>query len=345
MGRVSLGKRERRWRLGALARLWACLPFLWLPFLMLGGCAAGVPGASPDAAATLAPPPAESAPAHIADAYAEARAGASVGWFHLGLFYEAGVDVPPDPARAAAYYRAARQAGATYFGPLLLVRLHTTGETALISAHEARHFARMAASAEPDAFLREVFHADLDRYFDPGWAPEAMMAPARGWCQGRADWSAVRLWRVGQRYWYGWGVPQARPMAQQLLDEAVHKGGRKGEPVLSFLYAEHLRRFETAWEPYDIPYTARQIRRQVYEAADAGLAAAERRLGRMFHRGDHVRRDLLAAYYWLWQARDGGSAVAVDLAPLWDALAPDQRILADLFIKRAWTPARYLAPR
>lgn len=306
--------------------------------LGLAGCAAGERDAGPDA---TAPPPAENAPAHIAEAYAEARAGASVGWFHLGLFYEAGVDVPANPARAAAYYRAARRAGATYFGPLLLVRLHTAGQSGLVSAHEARHFARMAASTEPAAFLRVDFHADLDRYFGPNWAPEAMMTPARAWWQGREDWPAVKLWRVGQRYWYGWSVPRSRPLAQRLLDEAARKGG----PVLGFLHAAHLRDFGTEWDPYDIPYTARRIRRQVYDAADSGLAAAEHRLGLMFHRGEGVRRDPLAAYYWLWQARDGGAAVAVDRAALWDALAPDQRILADLFIKMAWAPARYLAPR
>jgi len=282
------------------------------------------------------PPEAPAAWAEVVDL---ARTGHGGAFLALGVQFDAGIDVAPDPARAAAFYRLALQNGADYFAALLLARLHARGRGVAFAPGLVDHYARVAAASDPGDLLRDVLNQRFEPYFGADWVPEKPLARARRWWAAREDWPPVRQWREGQRYFHGYGIVNCRVIAKRFLSNA----GWADEPVLDFLYADHLLRHPHA-HGLDQETRARVVGHKLYWAAEAGLPAAQHRLGLLFHEGRLAARRPLAAYYWLWRAREGGETVAIDLDTLWQRLHPDHRALFGRFIRHDWAAAKWLMP-
>ena len=265
--------------------------------------------------------PADAEPG-VAEVFTLARVGHEVGLLHLGIYFDTGLHVDEDPARAARFYRAAIRAGEDTFAPLLLARLHAEGRGAAFAPGLVTHYARLAASGDVGDTVRKALWQTLDPFFGPGWAPEGVYQRALQWWQAAKARSPVAQWRLGQRYWHGWGVPKCRKMSRKFLFDASIKGGT----LLNFLYYTHQYRYPSNRESKN----ARDdyiFRIGLYWAADAGLPIAQRALGRELLQGRRGPRQPMGAYYWLRQAEESGLKIAQNLDTLWRAMPPLQRML------------------
>jgi len=279
------------------------------------------------------------APPEWAQVVELARIGHGGAFLALGVQFDAGIDVAPDPARAAAFYRLALQNGADYFAALLLARLHARGRGVAFAPGLVDHYTRVAAASDPGDLLRDVLNQRFEPYFGADWVPEKPLARARRWWTAREAWPPVRQWREGQRYFHGYGVLKCRVIAKKFLRDANFAD----EPIMDFLYADHLLRYPRG-HGLDQETYAMVIRNNLYWAADAGLPAAQHQLGLLFHEGRLAARRPLAAYYWLWRARAAGVAIDIDLDALWQRLHPDHRALFGRFILHDWAAAKWLKP-
>jgi len=293
----------------ALALVLAVLP------MMAGACVVG--GARE---VTVPEVPGDAEPG-VAEVFTLARAGHEAGLLHLGVYFDAGVYVTQDPARAARFYRAAIRAGDDSLAPLLLARLHGEGRGVAFAPELVRHYTRLAAAGDVGEPIRAVLWQTLDPFFGSGWAPEDVYQRALEWWQAAKARAPVAQWRLGQRYWHGWGLPQCREMGEVFLFRAKIDGG----PVLDFLYSAHRLQFpsESGLATLRDDYTWRM---DLYMVASAGLPVAARALGRELFHGHRGPRQPLGAYYWLRQAEQSGLQVSHNLDALWRDIPPFRRM-------------------
>jgi TPR repeat protein len=261
--------------------------------------------------------------------YAQARqwyqkaadAGDNEAMRNLGVLYENGKGVPQDYVQARQWYQKAAAAG-NVRAMLNLGRMYEKGEGVASDDAQALAWYRKAADAGNDGAKQALARLQtaatnqnpvpdprdaegmfkLGEQFFFGQGVPQDYRKAREWYQKAAEaGSAPAMFSLGYMYREGLGVVRDDAQALAWFRKAADAGDSDGMNGVGFMY----------WAGRGVARDYAQARQWYGKAADAGNAGAMYNLGVLYKKGQGVAQDYAQAFAWYRKAADAGNAHAM----------------------------------